>query len=359
MTEPLNDDEDLRSAVSESFDKALAADAAPPAEVEAAPAEAAPVEEPAADPETPPEPKPDADGRVRGPDGKFASVKPAEGVKATAAPIGTLAPVAEQQPWQKPLQSLKPEAREKWASVPPEVQQEIHRRERETAMAIQRASESTRQAEPILRAIAPFAQQLAARGQVPEQVIGNFLRTEQALSHPDERQRASVLLQAMRTYGVSVEALASAIEGGQAPATQQQIDPQALVQQAVQGVLGHLGQQSQQTANQQAATALEAFSASGKGEFLEDLKPTMAAMIKAGLATDLQSAYDAACWADPRIRGIIQQREASKKAANATASTQRARAASTSVKSDPGGLQNGKAPPGDSWEEHLLAQMKD
>lgn len=358
MSEPMNDDDDLRNAVSESFDKALAAESAPPAEVEVAPAEAAPVEVEADEPETPPEPKPDADGRVRGPDGKFASVKPAEGVKTTAAPIGTTPPV-EPQPWQKPLQSLKPEAREKWASVPPEVQQEIHRRERETAMAIQRASESTRQAEPILRAIAPFAQQLAARGQAPEQVIGNFLRTEQALSHPDERQRASVLMQAMRTYGVSVEALATAIEGGQAPAAQQQIDPQALVQQAVQGVLGHLGQQSQQTANQQAATALEAFSASGKAEFLEDLRPTMAAMIKAGLATDLQSAYDAACWADPRIRGIIQQREASKKAANATASTQRARAASTSVKSDPGGLQNGKAPLGDSWEDHIRAQMKD
>lgn len=350
--------DDLAQALSESWDRSAAANTERHEVAETAPAEvptgaitgtdplaasdaAAPVEAP--------EPKPDADGRVRGADGKFASAAAPKPALAQGAAAPAASAAAQDQPWQKAPQSLKPEAREKWASVPAEIQQDIHRRERDTAVALQRATEQTRAAEPLLRAVQPFAQQLAARGQSPADVISNFMRTEQALSHPDERTRAQVIAGALGTYRVSVQALADAIEAGP---QQHQQQPQGITPQAVQQMVQEqFAQREQHGAYQRAQSEIGAF----KGEFLNDLKPAMGALIQAGLATDLQSAYDAACWADPRIRGIIQQREASKSAANATASTQRAKAASSSIRSSPAGASNGAAPADDSWGAHLDA----
>lgn len=355
------DRDDLAQALSDSWDRSAAANTTSET------VEAAPIEVPtgqitgtdplaasdAAPPVETPEPKPDAEGRVRAPDGKFATAKPAEGVKAPAQPIGQPPPLpAQDQPWQKAPQSLKPEAREEWAKLvaaSPLLAQDFHRRERETAGALQRASEQSRAAEPLLRAVQPFAQQLAARGQSPADVFTNFLRTEQALSHPDERTRAQVIASALGTYRVSVQALADAIEAGP---QQQQQQPQGLTPQAVQQMVQEqFAQREQQGAYQRAQSEIGAF----KGEFLNDLKPAMGAMIQAGLATDLQSAYDAACWADPRIRGIIQQREASKKAATGAQATQRAKAASSSIRSSPAGTATAGAPADDSWGAHLDA----
>jgi len=359
MSEELSEHDDLAQALSASWDRSAAANAEPAAETPIevpdgkitgndplAASDAAPeVEAPA------PEPKPDADGRVRGPDGKFApKTPPAEEVKGPAQPSGQPPPPpVATEPWQKPPQSFKPEAREEWAKVPPALQQEIHRRDRDHAVAIQRFTEQQRQVEPIMRAVQPFAQGLTQRGQSVPEVVSNFLRTEQALSHPDERVRAQVVAQALGTYRISVEALAAVLDAG--PAAHQQPAPQSLgpdqVAQIVQSVLG---QREQQSAHQRAQAEIASF----QGEFLEDLKPAMAAMIQGGVAKDLQSAYDAACWADPRIRGILQQRSASTQAAKATASTQRAKLASSSVKSSPGSPTNG-APLDDSWEAHLSA----
>lgn len=344
--------DDLAQALSDSWDRSVEANPAnepEPAPVEAptgaitgtdplAASDAAPPAEAAA------EPKPDAEGRVRGKDGKFASAA------APAASAAAPPPPVVDQPWAKAPQSLKPEAREEWAKVPPALQQEIHRRERETTGALQRASETTRAAEPLLRAVQPFAQALAARGQQPAEVVSNFLRTEQMLSHPDERTRAQVIASALGTYKVSVQALADAIEAGPA----QQPAAQGLTPQAVQQMVQQaLGQREVQGAQSRAQAEIAAFAGNPKNEFVNDLKPAMAAMIQGGVASDLQSAYDAACWADPRIRGIIQQRTASKQAATGAQATQRARAASSSIRSSPAGTSNGVAPADDSWGAHL------
>lgn len=351
---------DWTGAIEESITKL---EAAAPAPVEAAPETPA---EPAAEVAAPVETEAPKDGdRARGLDGKFIAAKPAADKKGDGAalPTGTAAPIPgaptatappppPEQPWSKAPQSLKPEAREKWATVPPEVQQEIHRRERETAAVLQRSAEQGRQVEPIMQAIQPYAQQLAARGQHPAQVIGNFLRTEAALSHPVEAQRAQVLVQAMRTYGVSVEALASVLDGTPPPNQGQPshtpIDPQTIVQQ----VFAQLNQQQAQASTTRAAAEIDAFSQTPEGEFVNDLRPAMGALLQAGVATNLKEAYERACWADPRIRGILAQREASKKAATEVKATQRAHAASSSVKSSPSGLSNGKGSP-DTWTEAL------
>ena len=354
--------DDRRAALSAAFDA-----------VEAGEPQAAPSEETApAGPETAAEEPAAAPTAGRDDKGRFA---PGAAAKGNAAPkltvpgaqagvappavaIGTVAtpPASVPDPWSRAPQSLRPEAREKWASVPPEVQQEIHRRERDTAVAMQRASESQRLVEPLMRAVQPYAQALQARGQSPDQVIGNMLRTEQALSHPDERMRANVLAQALKTYSVSVESLAAALDGAPHQQTQQAINPQEIIRQARDEFARDLQAQRTASASQSAAAEIESFTPAA--EFLDDVRDMAADLLESsarrGIALSLQDAYEQACWSSPGIRKVLQQREASKQAATGTRATQRARAAAVSVRSTPGGSAS-SAPPGESWREHLEA----
>jgi len=341
-------------------------DAVEAAQATAEPAAATP--EPAATTEaaTPAE---SPEGRARDEKGRFApgaakgessppppAAKTQEGVAAPAVAIGTPpAPVVEV----RAPQSWKPDVRELVSRLPPEfrpILDEANRRERETQLAMQRASEAQRGLEPLLRSVQPFVQGLQQRGFDPAQIVGNMLRTEQALSNPDERVRANVIAQALKQYGVGVETLAAAIDGQPRQTQQQAIDPQQIVQQAKAELLREIEQQRIQQASSAASNEIESFAP--QAEFLDDVRMTAAAILQsaaeAGVAKTLKEAYEEACWADSRIRGIYQQREASKKAATGAQATQRAHAAASSVKSQPGG-GNGTTPLGDSWREHLEA----
>lgn len=363
--------DDRRADLEAAFDKAVTTPETPPVEAPAAPAvEAAPEIEESA-------PSVESAQKARDEKGRFVPASAAKGNPAVRSPgagaqegvvppppavIGAPPPTTPPASVFKPPQSWNPQARELAAKLPAEfhpILEEASRRERETSVAIQRATETTRQVEPLLRAIQPYAQALQSRGMDVTQVVGNFLRTEQALSSPDERVRAQILAQAMPQYRVSVEALAAALDGMQAPVQGQQtqsIDPQQIIQQAKAEFTRELQQQRFQQATESSTAEIEAFAP--QAEFLDDVRETTAALLETAarqrVALSLKDAYDQACWADPRIRGILQQREASKQAATGAQATQRAHAAASSVKSRPGGIGN-NAPLGDSPREHLEA----
>jgi hypothetical protein len=96
----------------------------------------------------------------------------------------------------------------------------------------------------------------------------------------------------------------------------------------------------------QAQRELQEFIASGEAEFYEDVKPLMGKLFQAGVVKNLKEAYNAAVKLNPETASVLQQREAAKQANAATASTQRARAAASSVKSQPAGPVS-RPPPDD------------
>ena len=70
-------------------------------------------------------------------------------------------------------------------------------------------------------------------------------------------------------------------------------------------------------------------------EFFPDVREVMAKLLESGLANNYDEAYKQACQMNPEIRAILSQRAAAARARKAGASTQRARAAATSVNSTP------------------------
>lgn len=335
--------DDIRSAVSSAFDSVSSSAPTPEPSAPEAPApeavEAA-LEAPeanAAATETPAEGKPQAAAQTPN-----AGDKP--GQTAAAVPTEST-PAAPKVPEHKAPQSWKPALREHWAKVPPEIQAEVVRREREVQTALQEASEAKRTAGAFQQALQPYMWMMQAERQDPIQAVSGLLHTAAALRTAPAVHKAQLVAQIIQSYGVPVDAVAAFLEG-QPPAQgepqqpqQAALDPNQIVAQAEQRITQRLQQQAQQVRMTKAQSELEAFVNSGEAEFFEDVRPIMSSLLSAaaqsGIALSLKDAYNQAVAMSPDLKPVLQQREKAQKATVAQAATQRAKNAAASVRSNP------------------------
>ena len=355
----------LREALEKAMDDGTVATPPPAIDAEQ-PLDAPPVES-----EAPPEvsevqAKPE-DDRPRAPDGKFApkdkATPPAKAAAAPAAPAAPppAAPEAPKPPevQAKAPQSWSPAVREKWASVPPEVQAEVMRREKETAVALQQSADARRVASELEKVVAPYAAMMRAEGAAPMAAIGNLLQTAQQLRTAPPAQKAALVASIVQQFGVDIEALDAALTG-QAP--QQQRQPEAYRDPRVDSLMQRIEAAEQakaQAVQQEGFQQIQEFVASGEGEFLEDVREVMADLLEVaarrGVALSVKDAYHQAVRLDPKVAGVFAQREAAKSSATATAATQRAKVAASSVKGQPAGASEASKPSG--LRAHLEAAI--
>jgi hypothetical protein len=115
------------------------------------------------------------------------------------------------------------------------------------------------------------------------------------------------------------------------------------LQQELAHIKGHLQQGEQQQHQQvqaQAEQIISAFAADPKNEFYGQVAPLMGQLIMSGQASDMQDAYDRACWATPDVRSTILTRQTAdaeaKRAADAKAKADAKRRAAGSISGSPG-----------------------
>lgn len=284
--------------------------------------------------------------RSRDEAGRFAA-KPKEAQKAVEKPAAeksTEPPPAAAQPPPalKPPRSWSATAREAWGNMSPELQAEVIRRERDIEAGLREAAEAKRLREEFQKTLSPYEAMLKAEGSEPLRAIGSLLQTAQALRTAPPAQRAALVAQIVRTYGVPIEALDAAL-AGEAPPAQQQApyrDPR------VDQLFATIEQAKAQRAQALQAEAAKAIQGVQEQEFFDDVREEMADILEVaarrGVAMTLEDAYNRAIALHPEISKVLSQREAAKAAANAQASTQRAKAASTSVKGSPAGVADEK-----------------
>jgi hypothetical protein len=329
--------DDLKASFTEAAAEPVAAVETPAPAVEAA--------EPAPAP---------AAGPVRDESGRFAAKEP-NGV-VTPAPLGAPPPAANPTPpaaaavpVPKPPQSWKAAEREEWEKIPAGAQQAILRREREAELSLRKAADAGK----ITDVLAPYEQALRAEGRDPRQHVESLLRTERALASGSIPQRAQVAAGLLKSYGLTTDealkAVAAALDGQPAQAASPPIDPEAIERR----VMARIEQQQQQS---QLSNQVRDFIAT-EPEFLGDVQAAMVGLYKQGVAKTLPEAYEKACWADPEVRKILQQREASKQAATGAQATQRAQRAASSVKPTPGGSLIPSPEAGESIRDDIRAVM--
>lgn len=351
-------------------------------EAEAAPEtpEAAPTEAPAAPAEAseaaPTEKPSEAAQRARDEAGRFAKAqkaaaaakpeKPAEKAPAApaleakpaagAAPKVDVAPEAAPVSGQeaiKPPQSWRAGVREHWGKLPLEVQAEISRVDKEVRQLMSDAAPAKKLAQDFQQTVAPYAPMFQADGVEPVRAVGSLLQMAATLRTAPPAQKAQLLAGLVRNFGVPIDALDAALSGQPAPQHAQQpqgIDPRAIAMQVRQEVMQDFRQQRERMLQQQSAQKLADFGATHEHfeRVREEMGEALASAARHGVEMTLEQAYVRACSIHPEVSQELQaaqekealvakQRQEAEMAQKANASSQKARAASTSVRPQPSG----------------------
>lgn len=362
MSEPTT--ENLRDVIASAIETTEAPPAAAPAALEPVAAEEPHLESSGADAETPAEGA-NADlnalaERPRDEKGKFAKAEKTPEAPAEQAQEITPGPKSGPKGDKAPV-SWRPEVREHWGKLPPEVRAEVARREQEVQRTLQENAEARRNVEALARTIAPYEAYIRAENASPLQAIDNLMATAVKLRTGTAQELATMMAGLVQQFGTGrfgnqfVEMLDSALAGA-AP----RVDPQQqALQQAVQQQLAPVQQfmtqfqqaqaMQQQQLVTQASTEVESFI--GRAEFGEDVRDEMADLMevaaKRGRELSLQDAYRQACLANPRVRAVLEQRAKAKTAQQGNTAAQRARAAAVSVSGAPSLGSPHQAPPSD------------
>ena len=304
----------------------------------------------------------DKNQQPRKPDGRYdkrtADDKVAAAARAKAAPQQRLAdqPKAVQAEAIAPTAlpySWSAEKKARLASLPPEYRDVVEyaaQRDKEANAYISRAGETVKQYqeyaqghETLDKVLNHYSNDFTRRGVSAVQAVATLLDAQSKL---DANPRDG-LIQIAATYGID---LRPAFAGQQA---QQQDNPLILqLHERLQEATARIDAYEQRMTQQQQASAqqqmnemqsdIEKFSSDKP--FFEEVRPVMAALLRAGRAKGLDDAYDMAMHADPKIRQSIQmdqQRnlEAQRMASNKEKSEAARRAASVNVRSSPAATQ--------------------
>lgn len=293
---------------------------------------AQPATVPAAAPAAPAAAAPDE--RARDDKGRFKEGKEVAPAQAPAAPPAVVAPaaaLARPSSWKKEMWPLWEKLAQGLPLTPEESRQKaeyILQRENEAAKGVSTYKREWDTAKPILDAITPYQQILQARNIRPEQWIQNMATAEHALIHGAPEQKLSMFLKLAQDYQIPLQQLFQQGHDGKVyfnPQVQAYQPPQQPQRQAQQPDVHQVVQQvlSQEKA-QQALAEFEG-SAAEKYPHYEALRETMAQLLDAGLAGNLETAYDAALNL-PQHRELAAQAQQAKAEADRLAAAEKAKA---------------------------------
>lgn len=223
-----------------------------------------------------------------------------------------------------------PKARERWNEIPEDLRSEILRREEASAKGVRQLQEETAPMRGFVQTLAPFIQEAVQNAQDPAQYIGSVMVTERILRTGNVDQKFEALLNIADQYKIPLRQIINESVGEEvlkaAPSQQQyQLPPE--IQKELEENRRWREQQSQRSSGNEIAEFAK------KNEFFEDLREDMAKLLEAGVASDLQSAYDKAAKLHPEVSEILAER-AARGGKTAALKAKQAKAAGAAVNTD-------------------------
>lgn len=288
------------------------------------------------------------EARLRDEKGRFAkATETPDAEEVTEAP----APAEKPKPsrpsaWKKDYW----EAFDKLAAENPNLAQYIHQRESEYAKGVSTYKQEAERAQRLWGAIEPFMADLQANNIAPDQWISNLGRAHQTLAMGSPMQKMQMFQKLAQDYGVPMQSFQQP-QQPQMDANGQPVQPSGFPMEQFMPLVNPLYDQvnqlrgqlqtwqsaQQQEQQKQIQTEIERFSADKP--YFEQVKPTMARLLEAGIAQDLKEAHDMAVRM-PQHNDVFesmqqqQRQETERKAAEERrANTQRARSQTVSTRS--------------------------
>ncbi len=306
----------------------------------------------------------------------------AEGVgKKTDAPKG-----AKKDPAAKTVDQTEKEAaeavgeapkawkvstREHWSKLPKEVREQVQQRETEITKFIGQHGAAIQHKAQFDELIEPFKPFIAAQQSTPMRAVHGLMTTAARLTTGAPQQKAAVVAEIMRNYGIDVKTLDEYLTA-QMQGNPQQFQAQPTQERPpawAQPILSFMqettqARQARETrVNQEAAAEL---AAAEKMPFFSDLQEDIGLLMERAAKKNelmtIQQAYERARKMNPEVDAILTQREKAAKG-NGDSAIVKARKAAATVRGAPGGgdvsKANGKANDGKilSRREQLAAAI--
>lgn len=305
----------------------------------------------------------DASGKFTAPAAATAAV-PKDAAKAPPAQVATKPgeAVTPAAPELKPPQNWKAAAREEWAKLPRHVQEEAKRVEVETMRVMRESADARKFAQNFERTLTPYRAFITDE---PLKVVNNLLQTAVALQTAPPSDKAQLVAHIIRNYNVDIETLDKLLAEQAPQDAHPQAQPQARhPQQPAQFRDPRLDEWLAREQHEKARAAQQTVQAFAReAEFLDEAWPgkvradgspvlvrdlvanLLDAASRDGIDLTLKEAYAQVVQQHPDVSKVLRQREEAQRAATAQAATQRVRAASSSVRSQPASRPNGAQRP--------------
>lgn len=255
--------------------------------------------------------------KIRDRAGKFA--KPDDSL------VTDLAPKAAPNTWRK-------EQAAKFNTLPPDIQEEVLRREADIHRGLEQYRDKAQFGEAMEKAVTPFLNTIQNQGLTPDKAVAELMQADHKLRYGSPAEKTQFLAYLAQSYGIDVTNLPTA--------QQTQLDPNiAHLQQQVQQLSGYIQNQQfegQKREEQSLNSEIESFKSDPKNRHFESVRHEMAGLLQAGLAANLQDAYERAIYANPTTRAQVIAEQQAQARAQATQTAQAARnAASVNVRRRP------------------------
>ena len=284
--------------------------------------------------------------------GKFAKADPVDPPIDEAAEIA--APVEPPVETKRAPSSWKPDAQQEFDKLPPQVQDEVLRREGDYHKGIENYKTHAHAAQAYEKAVAPYMATIQQMGIDAPTAVAKLMQADHTLRYADPQAKIQYLAGLAKDYGIDLGQVANP----------QPVDPQyqSLRQQLAQNQRELQEWKSQQVNREQAQalTEIEKFAADTSNVHFSAVRDDMATLLQTGVSNSLQDAYEKAIWQRSDIRQslIDQQRAEAQRKATDAAQRQRAKAASVSVKgSSP--ASSGVSPVKGSLRDQLVSAFAD
>lgn len=194
----------------------------------------------------------------------------------------------------------RPEAAAKFATLPPEVQQEVLKREEDIFKGLESYKADASIGKALKGVVQPYMQVFQSQGIDPMQQVSGLMRAHVALATGTPEQKQQFFQHLAKEYGVNL--------GEEAP----YIDPQvAGLQKQLADLQSRLNGREQQEANEvrsKLQAELDTFASDPAHQYFDEVANDIAGLLRSGAAKDLKDAYDKAIWANPITRAKEQAR---------------------------------------------------
>ena len=239
-----------------------------------------------------------------------AAADPTEGTTDPATPASEAIPAPKT--WRK-------EAAEKWATLPPEVQREVAKREDDIFKGLESYKADAHIGKSVKSIIEPYMPMLKAAGLDPLSQVDGLMKAHYLLATGTPEQKQMLFQRLAQDYNVQLD--------GEAP----YVDPQvSALQKQLSDLQSKITGREAQEAEVTRTTLqreIDTFASDPAHPHFDEVANDIAMLLKSGGAKDLQEAYDKAVWLNPATRAKEQSRTQSEAAAKAKAEAEAKRQA--------------------------------